>query len=492
MKIKLKSNSLAVKQYLFELNLKCGYSYSSGDTPQDEFNLENSWAVKVFSKIEQNFPSLKAVPEQDKQIVNAITYSAKCLNEQYENSDYTENMEIVMNVNSKLNRFLRNGLAVIDIFYRPAKKLSTGVNDKAGHIHADSKKMVLGSSLFIKEHNNNDKKYNLTHYLVKKIGLERTVQFIVFHETSHAFEQVNKRKYKSVIDPRILEISQISHQLSLISNRGLVAEINQELKAKKLKKSSQIDQFFMREIRSLHQEIYADTSALFLIRNNDMINGTYNKEKTTELLDFIIDARKKEQHDEQETHSSDEYVSSFNHFTSPGLEYLKSKLDNMEERILTPLEIHTYCQEVVNVGVSRVLISSTHANINNAYQLNTIFHLNYDNDKFSLQSNLISSIYECKIKGLEQIAGKEWFDSFSKNLEIINSDKYINRTLAIWHAGVNKNAFQKDLNLAHSRNINNLKSFGVNSKTKEETISEISKSREKINSYNSQRNTLLK
>jgi len=246
MKIKLKSNSLAVKQYLFELNLKCGYSYSSGDTPQDEFNLENSWAVKVFSKIEQNFPSLKAVPEQDKQIVNAITYSAKCLNEQYENSDYTENMEIVMNVNSKLNRFLRNGLAVIDIFYRPAKKLSTGVNDKAGHIHADSKKMVLGSSLFIKEHNNNDKKYNLTHYLVKKIGLERTVQFIVFHETSHAFEQVNKRKYKSVIDPRILEISQISHQLSLISNRGLVAEINQELKAKKLKKSSQIDQFFMR------------------------------------------------------------------------------------------------------------------------------------------------------------------------------------------------------------------------------------------------------
>lgn len=490
MKIKLKANSLLIAQHLSELDLTCGYSYSAGDTPQDEFNLENSWAVKVFSKLEKIFPSLKEVPEKDKQIVNAISYSAKCLNEQYENSDYIENMEIVMNVNSKLNRFLRNGLAVIDILYRPAKKLSRSVNDKAGHIHIDSKKIILGASLFVKEANDHEQKYSMTHYLVKKVGLERAVKFIVFHETSHAFEHVNKRKHESIVDSRISDLITIASKLSLTSNRGLVEELNQELRTKKLEKPSEIDPFFMREIRSLHEEIYADTSALLLIRNNDIINGTYTKDKANEVLDALIDARKKEQLDEQNHYSSSEYVSSFNHFTSPGLEYLKSKIETIAEKPLTPLEVHNYCQEVVNVGVSRVLISSASANLNNAYQLNTIFNLNNDDNKISFQKNFDSSLYENKIKGLADIAGKEWFDSFSKNIELINSNKSISRTSAIWHAGVNKEAFQKDLNLANGRNKKQSKPLGFNSKSKEEIIEEISKTREKIHLDNSKNNTL--
>src|SRR5258705_309914 len=133
--MKLTVNSLAGIKTLSNLNISCGYSYIYGMEPGAELNPNNSWHVKLFSKLEKNIPFLNKIPEGDQQFLNAISNSAKFLNEQYDGSDHIEDMHIVMNVNSTINNFIKKNLKRIHSF-NPAKALQLfhGTNTNVGHI----------------------------------------------------------------------------------------------------------------------------------------------------------------------------------------------------------------------------------------------------------------------------------------------------------------------------------------------------------------------
>lgn len=452
MKIKLSANSLAAKKELEKLNLECGYSYTYGGNPDEELNTENSWIVKLLSKLETYLPNFKEISGEEKKIIHGITNSTKFLHEQYTGSLHTQNMHVAMNLNSPVNKFAKKSLNNLKFkefinedpaLYKKVSLLREGLDDNAGHVFSHTKKIVLGTSLFLK--NAEEKENSFTNYLIEKLGLEKTIDFIVFHEASHSFEHVNKKSYGIEWDQKISDLYPLTSRLMLNYKESEMNILNKNISDKSIKEIPLVDPCFMEEINSLHKEIYADVGAILLLRNKDIIEKKYSKESIESILNNIIESRQCEQDSNKLNMYTKSYVSIFNHFTSPGLEYFKSQINELPEKVLSQEEIHYYAQNAVKKGVARVLVASSMANNENIGQLKILFYLNNDGDDFKLPDTFEPHIFKDKMMALKELAGEDWGAKFHKNIELIKELNPSNKMQLIWQAGVNQKMFEKTL-----------------------------------------------
>jgi hypothetical protein len=463
MHIKLSTNSREARKFINTLgNIDCGYGYSYGFGEDEELNKKNSWGVKLFYGFDKLLSQTNALPNEDKEIINYISDTANYLNYTFsqEDPDYIKNMSIVMNVNSKFNTVIQKSLGLIKEFAPSyASKLATGVDQFAGTINPQTKKMIIGSSLF----EENDDAHPFVPYLINKLGMEKAVEFVVFHEASHTFEKTNVEKHGIKWDDRISDMVLLAHELEYVSkedmNTSIGVSLNKLIEDKHLEQFFPLDMKFLNEIKTLQAEIYADAGAVLLVRNSQIENGTYTKEKLTELIDIVIEGRRKEHDQATERLSSAEYVSLFNHFTVLGLQHLKEIIDTIPEASLTQKEIYEYASNASKVGLARTVLTSSLANPKNTDQLSMLFNLEYHAaDGFiGLPDKIDDSKTQEGLCKLIDLAGPQWFDGLSNKIEMlkhIDSENKVgskiffgnaNKIKNIWWAASNKELFNKNI-----------------------------------------------
>lgn len=437
MKIKLQANSINSVNILKQANFDVDYGYSLTAEKNDDANSENSWAVKLAGKLEKMF-SFKKDKVEDK-ITQYVSQAADFLNQHLDTPQFLDGMKIQMNVNTFINSAVKESSYLVAQFSgNLASKMHMSTDNHAGHIFINQKNIVIGTELF-----NEDSNIVLTKVLKEKIGLEKTVSFVVLHEASHSFQHSNNE---------ILGVEQAPFFSDMITSCMNIANsvgaplfyLNKRISEHK-DRFSKLNFNFINEINSLNAEIYADTGALLLERNKSFVHNSYDKEKSLELIDGLIEARKKEHLQSKENSSVSHYASSFNHFTAPGIEALKENYDSLPQRVMTQAEIHSHCNQCIKQGISRVLISSFNSNNENVGQLRTLFNLRNENGILSIPAENEPDVYSKSIAQLKTLAGSNWLKQFNENIKTINEKDLLNANIAKWHAGVNQEEFQKDL-----------------------------------------------
>lgn len=438
MHIKLSTNSREAKNYISELGLDCRYSYTYGLGKNDELNKDNSWGVKLFYGIEKILSRTLELSQHDKELLNNIIYSAEYLNSSFtkEDSDYISDMNIVLNVKSRVNTLIQKSVNLIgEVAPIYASKLEAGVDHFVGVINPFNKKMIIGSSLF-ETNNSNDL---FIPYLQEKLGLEKAVEFVILHEASHAFEKTNMNKYGFLWDDRISEIVLLSHELNYVSKSDgttTVEKLNEAIKQKLSGKFPLIDMDYFKDIATLESEIYADVSSILLCRNKDIEKGTYSKGETLKLLNTVIQARCKEQQFSAKNSSPDKSASIFDHFTAQGLAYFRGIIETIPEQQLTQKDIFKYAKEASKVGLARTIISSYLANPENGHQINMIFNLQYEpgDEPLSLPNKMDSSISYHKFQMLVDLAGNTWYQKNIEKAKAVKISNPLHKINSIWRA----------------------------------------------------------
>lgn len=437
MKIKLQANSINSVNMLKQANFDVDYGYSLTAETNGDANPENSWAVKLAGKLEKMFSFKKDKIEDN--ITQYVSQTANFLNQHLDTPEFLDGMKIQMNVDSFINSAVKESVPLVAQFSIPlASKMHMSTDKNAGHIYTNQKKIFIGTDLFTE-----DKKLPFIQVLKEKIGLEKTVSFVVLHEASHSFQHSNNEilgvEQAPVFSDLItscMNISNYGHRSFTFLNHKISEHEGGFLT---------LNFVFIEEIKSLNAEIYADTGALLLERNKSFIQNSYKKEESLEMIDALIEARKKEHLQDRETSSVSQYVSTFNHFTSPGIEYLKDNYDSLPQRVMTQAEIHSQCNKCIQQGISRVLISSLNSNNENVGQLKTLFHLQNENGILFIPKENESDIYLKSITQLKTLAGSKWMEQFNEKIKTINGKDLFHSNIAKWHAGVNQEEFQKDL-----------------------------------------------
>lgn len=455
MKIRLSANSIEAKEYLSNLNgIECGYAYSYGLLYDEEIKQEQSWALNVFSKIDKLLSKRNPLPENSKNIVKAIGQSANLLENSLSKEDQQQlqNMHISMSVpssfNSHIKRFVSNlsgneSTSIGKYF----DKLGKGIIENQALINPIGQKMIISSDIFDIEKNYSP----LFKNLINDIGLERTVEFVVFHEASHAFQYTNLFKQKPEWDDNISQLMKVITQGAYSSSspsrfygKTQIHDINGKIETDNLN-FKKIESKYLEQLQVLIAEIYADVGSILLSRNADIKNGNYSKEKSVHLISSSSKARMEEQ--DYSSKEKGKILSSFNHLTSPGLEYLKEIFDQIPDKSLSQKEINKYCNDCITTGIARIIITSTITDPNKLEELKTLFHVSVGGNKNNLEisDNPDIDLTKKRFDALKKAAGKTWFSEFSDDVKKIQDQKLTGADRLYWIAGLNKDSLEKSI-----------------------------------------------
>lgn len=447
MKVKISANSHLPHLENVASNVSYGYSSFNpaiGDLTENQF-----WQIKVISHIDKFF-SKKNLSETHKEVTNGIISAAQFLENHIAGVDHIDDMRVHINVKSYTN------MAFKTVFYSlPLSSLDgpfmPSFDDKAAHINFANNKISIGTDFFSKQHD-----FNLGYYLAQEMGLDKAIGFVVYHEASHSF-QYNNTKIYGFGENSTLNKEENSNSLAtfmkfddlskIMTNEEECTRLNTLLQLYDDQSFSPVKPNLMKNLYSLGLEIYADAGAILMQRNADFINGTYSLEKTASYVQCIIDSRNLDHKYQLTVHENDQhkYTSNFNHFTTPGIEYIKDNLINVPNRALTMEEIHSYSHNALTQGVARVLITTARANPENEKQIRTLCNLNtYFNAQGNLAFSLPSSkdpiahdsIYFNEMKNLESLAGSQWSADFKNKCDDRMKLNKFNNMLDIWNIGL--------------------------------------------------------
>jgi hypothetical protein len=442
MRIKLTANSnVSLPAHLSNIDLSYGYTLVQDDSPAlDKFQ------VKLASSIDKALSFFKPLTIEQKDIITTVTESAKFLNEHISQSDeHLDNLRIQLNFKTPLNQGMQLVAKAIDKLGMPfmANPIFQMVDSKLGMILPDQKKMFLGEEIF-----NDDFPGGFVHSLKNDIGLAKTVKFVVYHESAHAFEFTNVKNVGNKFDIVFNEIYENTKVIA--ANDSLRNDLNNTIKNNSESGFSPVDKHYSMEIASLFREIYADVSGLLLLRNQDITESNHSRENDLLNINSVISARNIEQSFVNTNNSSNHYINTFNHFTSPGLDYLKDHCYQIPNRVLSQEEIHTFAHKAIEQGISRVLIANSVANKDNIDDLTTLFSIRRntsDNGAVSVEIPMTANpnIYVEYMNELKKFAGEEWVKNFTRDIYIIHDQKIVDNKRATWHAAFYPKKFKEDL-----------------------------------------------
>ncbi|NCP98044.1 hypothetical protein GW820_04090 [archaeon] len=451
---------ISLPSHLGDISFKHGYSFGP-DEKDKIFSGVFNWKSRVLSRIDSVVSFYKPLTSNEKQVIESVIEATNFLENPINNlNGHISGMSVQLNVNSKLNQFIKKKLDWVSKFnIENIENFFKSVDSNIGHIFSINKKIFIGTDFFGE---NNE---SLTNDRINDIGLGRTVKGVIYHEATHAFEYTNRELYGNKFDALFGEV--IYGLPSILSNNNPLREgITQLIEKNKHLGIPEIDEMFIDETRSVCIEIYADVGSVLLQRNQDILDGIHTKETDMLNIDSLMKGRNKEQFNLNNLVNSTSYVSIYNHLTSPGLDYLKSIYDMLPARALSQEEMHEISDLSVQRGVSRILLSNAAANNKNIGQLKLLFNLkiepsvNFEDNKFSINEDmdLISKSFVDGMEQLKKFAGKEWVANFTNNLSLIKENKVLDYQRASWHAGINVEQFKKDLanNEANTKELNDL------------------------------------
>ena len=471
MKIKLSANSIVnVSKELEEINLNHGYSIGNVDTVE-----KSNWTKKILGKIDKTISYVKPISEESSLVVEYIAKAAKFLSIQEETKEkHVEELKIHINVDSTFNNFLKlagkkTALMIYDFAPDTAIKIYSNVeellNTETAYIKKIQKEIHMGTKIFEKNG------YSTFGYNLKQeIGLEDATNLIVFHEASHSFEVTNYKDYGFGEASDFFK--NLKRMVYILNNPEILNELNKKIIEKnEIFGINEVDKIYISNVSSLMREIYADVGAILLQRNKDIYENNHTKEKDIKIVETIINAREKEQLGLIKLCSDNLYVNGFSHFTSSALMKVKEmyELNKIDKKILSQKEINNIVSNVIEQGLSRVLLANIKSNNENIGQLKILFSLmkinEINKDEFTTDINVLSfDDYKESIKFLKEAAGEEWV----KKLNDVSDEVKENgmRSRSIWNGVFHKETYE----IEKQENIENnklLKEIDVNHSEKE-------------------------
>jgi len=460
MRIKLSANSnVSLPAHLAGINVDYGYSIY-------HLNRDDDWQVKVASALDRIFSLFKPLNSEQKEFINSVTKSAKFLDDSIPVEDsHLDDFNIQLNIKTPLNDSIRkisNLLAKTttgEIKYNFDHLFFT-TDEHAGFMCSSKKiietdkgesrfeyrnTMLLGTEFF------NQKENHFSNCIKDDLGLTKMTNLLVYHEASHAFELTNVKQFGNKFAKIFDDINKNSNILAY--NEVQRAYLNNLIENHPNSGFNKIEPKYNHEIASLFKEIYADVGAVLLQRNQDIVEGKHSKESDLTNINALISGRNNEDYMVKKNLNGFEYVSEFNHFTSPGLEYLKENYESLPVKVLSQEEIHTIAHKAVEQGISRVLIASSVANDINRNELITLFSIQKETKEciggFREELNLYAksdiNLYNIRLEELSEYAGKDWIKNFYNNVNQIYSEKLPNPKKMVWNAAFHQEQFRKDL-----------------------------------------------
>jgi len=338
----------------FSEGLAFSHGYSFGHNQTYQYSI-TPWKSKLISMIDRTLAFFEDPSyEKTKEIAPLIAKSTKFLNEHINTNQNIDELTLQFNVNSPINNLIKKIPANLRQFEpEVAHKIIESVDNQAGTSFTPGRYIRIGVDLF-------SKKSGFIQELTKDIGIEKTTNFVIFHEASHIFSNYDSSRfsvnYDLLINRIYISCLRLHHNEEDRTNLNRTIELNPELNLGKINK-------FIWATSTVNREIMADVGAILLQRNKDFKEGTYSQEQETSYVNSVINARNQELL--SNAPDSISLVTFFDHFTSPGLEYLRDSLPTLPQRELTQEEIFNLSQKSCEVGLSRTIIASAMAHNEN-------------------------------------------------------------------------------------------------------------------------------
>ncbi len=332
---------------------------------------------------------------------------------------FIDNVKVQLNLETNINSFLKTTFGLIsELFPKKSKisnysysmyrRLSEQENYSQSHAYENKYRVVLSGGL-------ND---FFSRKMSEGLGLEKTFDFIFLHEVSHSIQFFNmKDDFKMSFVENLCN----KFQRALNLKPNYLEKVNQESGSHGL--FTTIDSTIASSLYSLHKEVYADTSALLLMRNKSILDGNYNKE---EMLATCINVKNVRAQVCHPLHFSGitNASKSFSHSTTISLDEVANKINQLGRQELSPEEIHDFSSSCANQALARSIIILTNSHNEEFIPvLNTAFCLAFDIEtgEGHIETENRAEKYQAELKKLQSIAGLEWVEQLEKNLKEFDS-----------------------------------------------------------------------
>lgn len=495
MKIKLVANAqIQLPENLSHVDASYGFSYfDSKNNEYTNFREDNSFSVKLLARLEKTFNlGLNDTQKNFTDIVaRAIDYSNRTYSA--DNAELIEGIKVQINaktpLNEKLNKFAQKYLkkSVADI-----KSVLDNFNHSAGHIKIHYKQIELGTEHNVFQAYQNDENFDKTGKIRQYLTKERMIEFMFFHELGHHLEFSHKKNYTQGI---FMSIYNKMSSLQADSTSKLILNIQAQINNSGFKEQlGTVNQNFMKQVRSLAMECYADTSAILSQRNYHIEQSvqagqTYDENHTNGFIEALAQYRKmshvKARHASgyKDTSSLDFALAS-EHVTSNALDGLAQRIDaldkdndgNRQHRILTVEEIHQVAQEATEQAMARMIYASAHMDAMTQQQLLILCNTGFNQDIGVLEINpdIDEGLYPVAtlLELMKPFAGETWVENFNARIERLEGTELekILKAESVLDIAVRPEKFDMDLNSCITWNNAEMKACYIESIIDEDII----------------------
>jgi hypothetical protein len=284
---------------------------------------------------------------------------------------------------------------------------------------------------------------------MKHLSLEETIKLCLYHEVSHSFHYTNiKNKQISWEDgiSNFLDIGKDLINKSLwYPNKKPGERFDEKIISGSKEKLSILE--FIGDCVILDKEIYADVGSLLLLRNEKINKGDYSSNDMHKYIDAVLLARCEEAHLANFFNDFSKGITDFNHNTVCGLEHLKTMINTLPDKILSPKEINTISDTCSKVGLSRVILVSHLIKENYLDQFKLLLNIKYNekDKKFFLDYDSNSIKAESLWNNIKHTTGIDWYEKFLDKVSACKNMMTSLESKTIWYAGTNPLGYQSDI-----------------------------------------------
>lgn len=407
MKIKLTTNTPnTLLSQLSLLQFEYGFSYSE----QKNMTNDTSFLVKFFSKLNSLLKKDNSISKEDINILHTIANITDYINTS-SHIQMDDNMGIQVNVASKNNNLFFNILTN----FLPFSNLSDIFNNNDTFIYFNYSQIVLGVDKL-----KGNKGGPFLNSLKEHLNSNEISEFILFHELSHSLEISNNKKHHNENSP----LASLFSNLNSFKGKNIeekCQEINDFLRMPGNNPTANLgllNHNFISNLVTVQSEMYADVSALFLMRNYHIEKKDYSIEIFDKYIHRISQARHGEyKHYNQQ---SDFFIDNLTlcHFTPSSFLGLTQFFETLGEKPLNDKEIHNLAQQHVMQGLSYLIIGMVKADKFIEQQLNTLFSIAHEG---SCYHKLNTNIYHDTMTNLYNYVNPQWIEQLNHDIKHIET-----------------------------------------------------------------------
>ena len=186
-----------------------------------------------------------------------------------------------------------------------------------------------------------------------------------------------------------------------------------------------LDPAIHQSLSSLDKEVYSDTSALLLMRNKSIIDGTYDKQSMIDTCINIKNTRAEVCYADQFSREPSLYSTKyFSHTTTIALDEVADKVAQLGDKEMSMQEIHDFSKDCGEKALARGLIVLSNSHDEEVVPaLNTIFCMSFNQDtgEPEIDYEIRTEKFKENFKQLKILAGEDWVESFENKIREFDS-----------------------------------------------------------------------